>query len=46
VNPGALLSEFCSIFANANDNAIDVRVSKLPSSPENVLRALKYAGKA
>ena len=32
--------------ANAIYNATGVRVYKLPLSPENVLRALKEAGKA
>ena len=32
--------------ANAIYNATGVRVTKLPLSPENVLRALKEAGKA
>ncbi len=32
--------------ANAIFNATGVRVNKLPLSPENVLRALKEAGKA
>ncbi|MGZ8485955.1 MAG: hypothetical protein ACXW6R_18810 [Candidatus Binatia bacterium] len=32
--------------ANAIYNATGVRVTKLPWSPENVLRALKEAGKA
>jgi len=32
--------------ANAIFNAAGVRVTKLPLSPENVLRALKEAGKA
>ena len=32
--------------ANAIYNATGVRVNKLPLSPENVLRALKEAGKA
>ena len=32
--------------ANAIYNATGVRISKLPLSPENVLRGLKEAGKA
>jgi CO/xanthine dehydrogenase Mo-binding subunit len=32
--------------ANAVSNATGVRITKLPLSPENVLRALNEAGKA
>lgn len=38
MKPVARLSEFSSIIANVNDDATGVRVSKLPLSPENVLR--------
>ena len=41
----ARLSDFISTLTNAIDNATGVRINKRPLSPENVLRALKEAGK-